>query len=75
MLSIVSVLQEVIIRLGVIFLLMKRKNFGESITVNKKDKENLRTAKIHFVQQELRQSNVMVLPTLQNLEKVIEAIK
>ena len=51
------------------------KNFGESITVNKNHKEKLCTAKIHFVQQTSGSKQLMVLPTLPNLEKVIEAIK
>ena len=51
------------------------KNFGESITVNKKHKEKLRTAKIHFVQQKRGSRHLMVVPTLPNLEKVIKAIK
>ena len=51
------------------------KNFGESITVNKNHKEKLRTAKIHFVQQKRGGEHLMVLPTLPNLEKVIDALK
>jgi|SRR5210317_1484511 hypothetical protein len=51
------------------------KNFGESITINKKHKKKLCTAKIHFVQQTSGSKQLMVLPTLPNLEKVKEAIK
>ena len=55
--------------------LLAKENNGEPITINKNHEARLLNAGIHFETQTGSGQHLTVMPTLPNLEKVIEAIK